>query len=135
MTKSVSVSVTSRPLVLTSTAEGGQLEELDVALLDGPLVHHVAGDALEAHVDVGRRAPAGWATSFSSKAKSQPSTSTPLVVGASLPVPMAFLNSTAICCHVADADRRVDGADVDHAAGLDAVQPGVGHRAAWRRTA
>ena len=38
-----------------------------------------------------------FATSLSSKAKSQPSTSTALTPGASAPVPRALRNSSAIC--------------------------------------
>src|SRR5208283_678555 len=73
-----------------------EFEKLDVALLDGALVHHVARDAQEAHLDVGggglllgdlveleREVPAEH-------------TSTPLVRGASLPVPTARRNSAAI---------------------------------------
>ena len=65
------------------------------------------------------------ATSFNSKAKSQPSTSTPLVLGASLPGADGAPELGRDLRHVADADRRVDGADVDHAAGFDAMQPRV----------
>ena len=97
---------------------------MDVALLDGALVHHVAGNARN-RIWMFAAAACCLATSFNSKAKSQPSTSTPLVLGASLPVPMARLELGRDLRHVADAHRRIDSADVNHAAGFDAVQPSV----------
>jgi len=56
------------------------------------------------------------ATSFISKAKSQPSKSTPFVLGASLPVPMARFELRRDLRHVAHAHWRVHRADVNHAA-------------------
>ena len=65
------------------------------------------------------------ATSFSSKAKSQPSTSTPLIAGRVLAGAARLAELERDLRHVAGRDRRVHRADVHHAAVLDAVQPGV----------
>ena len=74
-----------RACCFTLDGERGQLEEADIALLDCPLFEDLAG------MRTSRRSmpafSASWrATSFSSKAKSQPRMSTLCSFGASLPV-------------------------------------------------
>src|SRR5690349_12086812 len=50
MTKSVSLSVTSRLPCFTSTTERTEFEELHVTLLDGFFLQHLAGNLLERNV-------------------------------------------------------------------------------------
>ena len=76
-----------------------------------------------------------FATSLSSNAKSQPSTSTALTPGASAPVPARLAELQRDLRHVAGRDGRIHRADVHHAAVLDAVQPRVALRGAARRKA
>ncbi len=63
------------------------------------------------------------ATSLISKAKSQPRTSIPLVVGRVLAGADHLLELRCDLFHIADAHRGLDSADVDHAASREAVEP------------
>lgn len=107
-------------LLLHVDRQRGELEESNVALLNGALVEHFARDAHEAHVEVGARrfllgdfvdlegvipaedVNAARARSVLARADSAPKLGRDLA-------------------HVAHGDRRVDSANVHHAAALGAV--------------
>ena len=97
---------------------------MDVALLDRALVHCVAGNAQKPHPDVGRRGVLlGDLVQFEGKIPAQHIDA--IGFGRVFAGADGALELGRDLRHVADADRRIDGADMDHAAGSDTVQPSV----------
>ena len=108
--------------------ERGQLEELDLPLIDGPLFHHVARDPLEGQLDfgVGRL----LFSDFVHLEGEVPAEHVDAVrPGRVLARAHRLLEFDDHVLHVADRHRGLDPADVNHPPALDAVQPGPpGHR-------
>src|SRR5262245_60504997 len=102
---------------------------MDVALLDRALVHHIARDAQEAHLDVGCRGLLlGDLVQLESEIPAEHVDAVSL--GRALTGADGTLELRRDLRHIADADRSVDGADVDHPPALNAMQPRVAVQ--WR---
>ena len=113
-----------RLFVFDLDRERRQFEEFDVALLDRALVHHVARDAQEPHLDVRRGGLLlGDLVQFEGEIPAEHVDAVGLgrVLAGADGAPELGRDLR----HVADAHRRIDRADMDHAAGFDAVQPRV----------
>ena len=124
MTKSLSFRETARLLVFDLDRKCRQFEEMDVALLDGAPVHHVAGNAQEPHLDVGRgRLLPRDLVHFKGEIPAQHIDA--IGFGRIFAGADGAPELDRDLGHVAGADRRIDSADMHHPPAFDAVQPGV----------
>ena len=97
---------------------------MDVALLDRALVHYIAGNAKEAHLDVSRGSLLlRDLVQFEGEIPTQNIDA--VSCGCIFACADGALELGRDLRHVADADRRIDGADVNHSLGFYTVQPSV----------
>ena len=129
MTKSSSVIVTFRPVFLSPTESAASSKKRDVALLDGSLLEHLAWDAHEAQVDARLLGVlAGDLVQLEGEVPAEDVHA--LRLGSVLARPDRLAELDDDLPDVADRDRRIHRADMDHAALLEAVEPRVsGQRA------
>jgi len=97
---------------------------MDVALLDRALVHYIAGNAKEAHLDVSRGSLLlRDLVQFEGEIPTQNIDA--VSCGCIFACADGALELGRDLRHVADADRRINSANVNHAAGFNSVQPGI----------